>query len=65
LQKRRETRELVEMMARFRHDIATVTVMLNDITPHGAKVEGVGNLTKDDAAFLMLPSMAPKLVFIA
>jgi len=64
-QGRRETREPVEMMARFRHDIATVTVMLRDITPNGARVEGIGNLIKDDAAFLMLPGLAPKLVFIA
>ena len=64
-QSRRDTREPVEMMARFRHDIATITVMLKDITPHGARVEGVGNLTKDDAAFLMLPGLAPKMAFVA
>ena len=64
-QGRRETREPVEMMARFRHDITTVTVMLKDITPGGAKVTGVGTLARDDAAFLMLPSLAPKLAFVA
>jgi hypothetical protein len=53
-QGRRETREPVEMMARFRHGISTVTVMLKDITPHGARVEGVGPLETDDAVFLML-----------
>lgn len=62
---RRESREPVEMMARFRHNISSVTVMLQDITRGGARVAGVGNLTKDDAAFLMLPGLAPKLVFIA
>jgi hypothetical protein len=40
-QGRRETREPVEMMARFRHHITTVTVMLKDITQHGAKIEGM------------------------
>ena len=64
-QGRRETREQVEMMARFRHDIATVTVMLKDITPNGARVEGVGKLAKDDAVFLMLPGLAPKMAFVA
>lgn len=64
-QSRREAREPVEMMARFRHDITTVTVMLKDITPHGARVEGIGQLEKDDAAFLMLPGLAPRLSFIA
>jgi hypothetical protein len=62
---RRETREPVEMMARIRHDISTVTVMLKDITPHGARVEGIGPLAKDDAAFLMLPGLAPRLAFVA
>jgi hypothetical protein len=65
LQSRRETRQPVEMMARFRHDISTVTVMLKDITRHGARVEGVGPLDQDDAAFLILPGMAPKLSFVA
>jgi hypothetical protein len=64
-QGRRETREPVEMMARFRHGISTVTVMLKDITPHGARVEGVGPLETDDAVFLMLPGLAPKLAFVA
>jgi hypothetical protein len=64
-QGRRETREPVEMMARFRHGISTVTVMLKDITPHGARVEGVGPLAADDAVFLMLPGLAPKLAFVA
>jgi hypothetical protein len=62
---RRERREPVEMMARIRHDIATVTVMLKDITPRGARVEGIGPLEKDDAVFLMLPGLAPKLAFVA
>jgi hypothetical protein len=53
------------MMARLRHEIATVTVMLKDITPHGARVEGVGPLEKDDAAFLLLPGLAPRLAFVA
>ena len=62
---RRESREPVEMMARFRHNISSVTVMLQDITRGGARVAGVGNLTKDDAAFLMLPGLAPKMAFVA
>jgi hypothetical protein len=53
------------MMARFRHEIATITVMLKDITMHGARVEGIDGLKKDDAAFLILPGLPPKLVFIA
>lgn len=53
------------MMARIRHDIAAVTVMLKDITPRGARVEGIAPLEKDDAVFLMLPELAPKLAFVA
>jgi len=63
-QGRREARQPVEMMARFRSDIATVTVMLKDITLGGARVEGVGPLIRDDAVFLMLPGLAPKLAFV-
>ncbi len=64
-QSRREARQPIEMMAHFRHDVMTVTVMLKDITPHGAKIEGVGRLEKDTAAFLVLPGLAPKLAFVA
>jgi len=62
---RREGREPVEMMARIRRNIATVRFMLKDITPGGARVEGLGPLKKDDAVFLMLPALAPKLAFVA
>ena len=39
--------------------------MLKDITQHGARLEGVSQLENDDAAFLMLPGLAPKLAFVA
>lgn len=62
---RREIRQQVEMLARFRHGVSTVTVMLKDLTRHGAKLEGVANLKKDEAVDLALPGMKPKLSFVA
>ena len=53
------------MMARFRHGIETVTVMLKDLTPNGARIEGVGQLDDDEAVYLTLPGMKPRLSFVA
>lgn len=65
LQSRRAARQPVEMMARFRHGISTVTVMLKDITPHGVRIEGVGALDPDEAVYLLLPGLTQKLAFVA
>lgn len=62
---RREEREPVEMMARFRHGVSTIMVMLRDISPHGVRIEGIGRLERDDATYLVLPNMKPRLSFVA
>lgn len=58
-------RASVEMMARFRRDIASSTVMLKDLTPFGARVEGVGALEVDEVVTLSLPGCRPSLAFVA
>ena len=58
-------REDVEMMARFRRDIASSTVMLKDLTPFGARVEGVGALDIDEMVTISLPGCRPSLAFVA
>ncbi|KMS52694.1 hypothetical protein V474_24435 [Novosphingobium barchaimii LL02] len=58
-------REDVEMMARFRRDIASSTVMLKDLTPFGARVEGVGALEIDEMVTISLPGCRPSLAFVA
>ncbi|MBT0668727.1 hypothetical protein HT136_10145 [Novosphingobium profundi] len=62
---RREPREHVEMLARFRHNIASSTVMLKDLTRYGARIEGVGGLEADEAVSLALPGRRPALAFVA
>ncbi|HUD30194.1 MAG TPA: PilZ domain-containing protein [Novosphingobium sp.] len=58
-------RQQVEMMARFRRDIASTTVMLKDLTRFGARVEGVGALEVDETITLSLPGCRPSLAFVA
>jgi hypothetical protein len=64
-ERRREARQPVEMVARLRLGISTITVMLSDLTPYGARIDGVGNLVPEDAVWLTLPGMRPILAFVA
>jgi len=61
---RREQREHVEMMAKFRRDIASSTVLLKDLTRFGARIEGVGPLERDEAVSLALPGCRPSIAFV-
>jgi hypothetical protein len=63
--KRRERRENVEMLARFRRGLGSVTVMLKDLTCRGAMIEGVGHLVQDEAIHLALPGRRPAMAFVA
>lgn len=62
---RRHQRKQVEMMARFRRDLASSTVMLKDLTPFGARIEGIGQLQTDEAVSLALPGCRPAIAFVA
>ncbi|GGZ00638.1 hypothetical protein ACFSTD_03915 [Novosphingobium colocasiae] len=62
---RREQREHVEMLAKFRRDLATSTVMLKDLTRFGARIEGIGQLETDEAVSLYLPGCRPSMAFVA
>lgn len=62
---RRETREQVEMLAKFRRGLASCTVMLKDLTRFGARIEGVGRLDADEAVSLALPGCRPTMAFVA
>ncbi|AIT80182.1 hypothetical protein [Novosphingobium pentaromativorans] len=62
---RRETREQVEMLAKFRRNFVSSTVLLKDLTRFGAKVEGVGRLCTDEAVSLALPGCRPSMAFVA
>lgn len=62
---RREQREEVQMMAKFRRDVTSSTVMLKDLTRFGARIEGVGPLERDEAVSLALPGCRPSMAFVA
>lgn len=62
---RRRSREKVEMMARFRRGLANTTVVLKDLTPLGARIEGVGPLEADEVITLTLPECRPMIAFVA
>lgn len=62
---RRHARKQVEMMARFRRDLVSSTVMLKDLTPFGARIEGIGLLEADEAVSLALPGCRPSMAFVA
>lgn len=62
---RRERREPVEMLARFRRDVSSSIVMLKDLTRFGARIEGIGALVRDEAVTLALPGCRPSLAFVA
>lgn len=62
---RRHARRDVEMLARFRRGVTSMTVMLKDLTPLGARVEGVGLLEEDEIVTLALPGCRPTLAFVA
>lgn len=63
--RRREAREAVEMFAHFRHGARRCTVMLKDLTRHGARIAGHGGLERDEAVGLALPGLVPFLAFVA
>lgn len=62
---RRHARERVEMLARFRRDLAINTVVLKDLTPLGARIESVGPLEMDEVITLTLPECRPMIAFVA
>lgn len=62
---RRFARERVEMLARFRRDLASHTIVLKDLTPLGARIESVGPLEMDEVITLTLPECRPMIAFVA
>ncbi|MFC0205120.1 hypothetical protein [Novosphingobium soli] len=62
--RRGHPRTRVEMLAHFRRDLTSTTVVLKDLTPDGARVEGVGALCVDEVVTLALPACRPCLAFV-
>jgi hypothetical protein len=62
---RRFPRVGVELPVRIKHGLVRSTVMLKDLTPHGARIEGLEKQRIGEPIMLMLPGLKPKLAFVA
>ncbi|MBX9663849.1 PilZ domain-containing protein [Novosphingobium sp.] len=61
---RRTRRVGFELPVRCKHGLTRSTVMLKDMTTHGARIEGIPRQRIGDTVILFLPELAPKLAFV-
>lgn len=61
---RRAPRVGIELPVRCKHGATRSTVMLKDLNPYGARIEGLEKLRVDEPIYLMLPGLQPKLAFV-
>lgn len=61
---RRGARVGIELPVRCKHGATRSTVMLKDLNPYGARIEGLEKLRIDEPIYLMLPGLQPKLGFV-
>lgn len=54
---RRAARIGVELPVRCKHGLTRSTVMLKDLTPFGARIEGIGLQREGESVTLMLPGL--------
>jgi hypothetical protein len=61
---RRAKRIGFELPVRCKHGLIRSTVMLKDITTHGARIEGIAKQRIGESILLFLPGLAPKTAFV-
>lgn len=61
---RRARRVGFELPVRCKHGLVRSTVMLKDLTTHGARIEGFPKQRIGESILLFLPSLAPKTAFV-
>lgn len=61
---RRTRRVGFELPVRCKHGVTRSTVMLKDMTTHGARIEGIPRQRIGDTVTLFLPELAPKLALV-
>ncbi|WP_421854715.1 PilZ domain-containing protein [Novosphingobium sp.] len=61
---RRTRRVGFELPVRCKHGVTRSTVMLKDMTTHGARIEGIPRHRIGDTVTLFLPELAPKLAVV-
>lgn len=64
INERRAKRVGFELPVRCKHGLVRSTVMLKDMTTHGARIEGIPRQRIGDSVTLFLPELAPKLAFV-
>lgn len=62
--RRRAERVGIELPVRCKHGARRSTVMLKDLNPYGARIEGLEKLRIDEPIHLMLPGLKTKLAFV-
>lgn len=61
---RRAKRVGFELPVRCKHGLVRSTVMLKDLTTHGARIEGIPPQRIGESITLFLPGLAPKIAFV-
>lgn len=64
INQRRARRVGFELPVRCKHGLTRSTVMLKDMTTHGARIEGIPRQRIGDTVLLFLPELAPRLAFV-
>ncbi len=64
LNHRRARRVGFELPVRCKHGVTRSTVMLKDMTTHGARIEGIPRQRIGDTITLFLPELAPKVALV-
>lgn len=62
---RRHAREATELMVKLRRGVTRSTVVLRDLTTHGARIDSIEKMQIDEALTVQLPGLKPKLAFVA
>jgi hypothetical protein len=62
--KRRAPRVGFELPVRCKHGLVRSTVMLKDMTPFGARIEGINATEIGEAITLLLPGQSPLTAFV-
>lgn len=64
INERRARRVGFELPVRCKHGLVRSTVMLKDLTTHGARIEGIPRQRIGESITLFLPGLAPKTAFV-
>ncbi len=61
---RRAERVGLELPVRCKHGLVRSTVMLKDLTPYGARIDGLEKLRIGEPLTLFIPGLHPKTAFV-